>query len=189
MKKVTIFFSGVLLAVTVIAAPSDQFAEERYHMKYGRYTQAEEARRKAVAAEKEAAVVYAGQACCRNMPHNAALAVKPSENETWFRAKFGRNTPEYEREKKAFDVLIAAHVARCAELGRCPLTHMSKAEASPATTARNLTEREAWLQMKYGWTFRAAERGKAMPAAEEELPVLAVAEHSPCTEACCTQDE
>ena len=63
---------------------------------------------------------YVGQACCRHMPHDTALAAEPSANEAWFRAKFGRNTPAYEAGKKAVEVQVAAHVARCAELGRFP---------------------------------------------------------------------
>ena len=188
MKTARVFLTGVVFAVAAFAASNDQFAEERYRMKYGRYTPAEEARRKAVAAEKNDAVEYVGQACCRHMPHDTALAMKPSANDAWFRAKFGRNTPAYEAGKKAVEVQVAAHVAKCAELGRCPLTAVSKA-ADTTTVARNLTETGARLEMKYGRTLGAEEHRKATPAAPEERPLLAVTEHSPCTEACCKQGE
>ena len=63
-------------------------------------------------------------------------------------------------------------------------------EAADTTpVARNLTEHEARLQMKYGRTFRADERRKVTPAAAEERPLLAATGHSPCTEACCKQGE
>ena len=187
MKTSKVFLSGVVFAITAFAASSDQFAGERYRMKYGRYSPVEETRRKAVAAERKD-VEYVGQACCRNMPHDTALAGKPSANEAWFRAKLGRNTPAYEAGKKANEVLVAAHVARCAELGRCPLTLVTK-DAYTSTVARNLTETEARRHMKYGRTFGPEGRRNATPTATEERPLLAVTEHSPCTEACCKQGE
>ena len=189
MKTPKVFLTGVVFAIAAFAASNDQLAEERYRMKYGRYTPAEEARLKVVAAERKDAVEYVGQACCRHMPHdNALVAREPSANEAWFRAKFGRNTPAYEGGKKVVEAQVAAHVVKCAELGRCPLIAVSKA-ADTTTVARNLTETEARLRMKYGRTFGAEERRKATPAATEERPLLATAEHSPCTEACCKHGE
>lgn len=188
MKTPRFFLTGVVFAIAASAASNDQLAEERYRMKYGRYTPAEEARREAVAAGRKDTVEYVGQACCRHMPHDTALAVKPSANEAWFRAKFGRNTPAYAAGKKAVEVQVAAHVAKCAEVGRCPLTTVNKA-TDTTRVARNLTENEARLQMKYGRTFGADERRRVTPAAAEERPLLAATEHSPCTEACCKQGE
>lgn len=188
MKTAKVFLSGVVFAFVAFAASSDQLAEERYRMKYGRYTPAEEARRKAVADKRKDAAEYVGQACCRNMPHDTALTVKPSANEAWFRAKFGRSTPAYEAEKRAVEVQVVAHVAKCKELGRCPLPLVTKS-VDTTTVARNLTETEARLQMKYGRTFGTEERRNAAPTATEERPLLAVTEHSPCTEACCKKGD
>lgn len=163
MQTLRVLLTGIVFAIAAIAASNDQFVEERYRMKYGRYRDA---------------VAYVGQACCRHMPHDTAVTVKPSANEAWFRAKFGRNTPAFEAGKKAVEVQVAAQVAECAELGLRPLTAVRKA-----------AETEARLQMKYGRTFGAEERLKVMPAGTEERPLVAAAEHSPCTDACCKPGE
>jgi hypothetical protein len=187
MKIAKVLISGVVFAA--LAASSDQSAEERYRMKYGRYTPAEEARRQRVEAERKDVVEYVGETCCRHMPQDTALAMKPSANEAWFRAKFGRNTPAYEAGRKAADVQVAAYLARCAELGRCPLFRVSKTDENSTTVATNLTDTEARFRMKYGRGLPMEERRKTTPIGPEERLALAAAEGSPCTETCCKQGE
>ena len=189
MKTVPVLFSGVVFAYAVVAASSDQFSEERYRMKYGRYTSAEETRRTVVETKRKAAEEYADQACYRHMPHETTLALNASSNENWFRAKFGRSAPIYEGTKEAAEVQMAAHMEECAELGRCPLTHVNAASEGTTRVASNFTETEARLRMKYGRTFGPAERISTTPTMIEKRPMLAAVEHSPCTETCCNGGE
>ena len=60
MKTPRFFLTGVVFAIAASAASNDQLAEERYRMKYGRYTPAEEARREAVVAGRKGTVEYVG---------------------------------------------------------------------------------------------------------------------------------
>jgi hypothetical protein len=88
-----IVIAGSLLATMAFAQQGDPFREERFKAKFGRYSQAEEARRKSIAANPRSEEKCANHACCRH-PHAANKEVSFSQNQafldTWSKAKFGR---------------------------------------------------------------------------------------------------
>ncbi|MEO7652309.1 MAG: hypothetical protein ABIZ80_17730 [Bryobacteraceae bacterium] len=185
MKTATVLFAGVMIASMALGQAGDPFAEERYHRKYGRYTPAEEARRKAAKDETK----YVGQACCRNMAHEALagqVAMTSSGTEAYFRAKYGRAAPAAQARQKATDEQTATHIGKCAELGRCAL--VAAETASTNLSAANLSETEARFRAKYGWSAPNKTPPASNPPTQHQS-LLAANDHVPCEEACCKQSE
>ena len=188
MKTAMILFAGTVIASALFAEASDPFAEERYRMKYGQYTPAEQERRMlAREAQQNGATEYVGQACCRHMPSGVgAVSTQDLAVEGRHRAKFGRNTPAFEARQKAVQAAVADHVGKCAGLGRCPLVR-AHATADPPAIATSDTEMR--LRMKLGRSLPAQERRPAAPRVPEDRRLLASTAHSPCEEPCCKQAE
>ena len=98
-----IVIAGTLLASLSFAQKGDPFREERFKAKFGRYSQAEEARRKFISEKAISEEKCADRECCRHQhvaPHLQASAasakkeVTSNENQAfldaWSKAKFGR---------------------------------------------------------------------------------------------------
>ena len=98
-----IAIAGVLLASMAFAQPGDPFREERFKAKFGRHSQAEEARRKSISEKGVSAEKCTNQECCRQQhaaPSVRTSAVSPRKEvasnefqafrDAWSRAKFGR---------------------------------------------------------------------------------------------------
>ena len=173
MKTRMMILTGAMLSFTAFAWQGDPMAEERYKLKYGRYTPAEEARQKALKeARGKAADESDVSACCRKM--NAAL--KKSGRETFaderFRVKYGRSAPATEARAATDAEVAAAHVSKCIELGKCS---MMRAEAAPKPALKE-SWTEAWLRAKYG---------RSTVVKTDEPQVLASANHAGCEQECC----
>jgi hypothetical protein len=175
MKTGMIILTGAMLSFTAFAWQSDPMAEERYKLKHGRYTSAEELRQKALKeargrAPEESHVA----ACCRKI--NAAL--KNSGRETFaderFRAKYGRSAPATEAHEAREAEVAAAHISKCVELGKCS---MKRAEAISKPAPKE-SWRESWLRAKYG---------RSTPVKTDEPHVFASANHAGCEHECCKQ--
>ena len=131
MKTAMVVFAGAMFTSMAMAAVSDQFSEERYRAKYGRYTPAQESRLKDMqAASAVTATEPAGPACCRSWHRQDRLVVSTSiSSGTRFRAKYGRSLAIDERDRRSVEV-------------------PPKTEASnPVTTTSN---EEARFVAKYG---------------------------------------
>ena len=103
-----ILMAGALLASMAFASQADPFREERFKMKTGRYTPAEEARRLALN-HKE--VECGNQACCRNEHSGARTQSGDSASawvNRWFQAKWGRPLNDGIRSSAAIKGVIAA---------------------------------------------------------------------------------
>lgn len=188
MKTAMVLFAGVVIATTALAAQGDPMAEERYRMKYGRYTPAEEARQKAAKARAADVTEYVGQSCCRHMKHeNSAEKVTPNSasSEAHFKMKYGRATPGAEARAKAAEEQVATHIRKCAELDRCPLVAVKNATSSTNVAVSNS---EAWFRAKYGRSAPSEERKAATPAKDERL-LVAATNPAPCEMDCCKHAE
>lgn len=125
--KPTALFVAALFTFAAVAAVDDPMAQERFRMKTGRNTQAEEARQKTLKNAPANAAVKA-PACCRSMknstPTQSALHVQkcleldkcthmlapeavksasaaPADSEARFRMKYGRSMPAQEPPTQA----------------------------------------------------------------------------------------
>ena len=188
MKNAMVLFAGVMIATTALVAQGDPMAEERYRMKYGRYTPAEEARQKAAKERAADATEYVGQSCCRHMKHeNSGEKVTPNSasTEAYFKMKYGRSVPGAEAREKAAAEQVATHIRKCVELNRCPLVAVIN-----ATPSRNVavSNSEAWFQAKFGRKAPSGERRAAI-AAKEDQPLVAAANPVPCEMECCKHAE
>jgi len=98
-----IVIAGALLASMSFAQQGDPFREERFKAKFGRYSQAEEARRKSITENAIIEEKCADRECCRHQhpaQHFQASAVSAKKEVTlngnqaflyaWSKAKFGR---------------------------------------------------------------------------------------------------
>jgi hypothetical protein len=98
-----IFIAGALLASMSFAQQGDPFREERFKAKFGRYSQAEEARRKSIGEKAISDEKCADRECCRHQhatqnvqasPVSAKKEVTSNQNQAffdaWSKAKFGR---------------------------------------------------------------------------------------------------
>ena len=99
-----IVIAGALLASMSFAQQADPFREERFKAKFGRYSQAEEARRKSITEKAIFAEKCADRECCRHQhaaQHFQVSAVSAKKKEAtlngnqafldaWSKAKFGR---------------------------------------------------------------------------------------------------
>ena len=119
MRTAIILFAGALLTSGTFAWSSDPFAEERYRMKTGRYTPAEEARQRAVQDAQAISIVKpAEQAVCYPMQMSMAGSTAPVANgfgtEERFRLKYDRSLASLNAATS--QRLIVASVAhdRCA---------------------------------------------------------------------------
>jgi len=163
-----------------VAATSDPQAEERYGMKYGRNTPAEEARREAWAAVKTTGALHKEDPlCCHVLHGNAALAMNDPGFRDRFQAKYGRNTPREEARQGAAETDLAQHVGKCLELGRCMRRNVETA-AAPALAASDQEER---FQSKYG-------RSVSQPTAMDREQLLeASVQWIACEQPCCAHGQ
>jgi hypothetical protein len=109
MKTAMVFMAGAMFLSTAFG--SDSGSEERFRMKTGRYTPAEEARREAAKIAAKGAVARQGiscakHGCCANHEEHAVVAkleVTPGDPgaEERFRMKFGRSSPAEARRVAA----------------------------------------------------------------------------------------
>ena len=171
MKTAMVVFAGAVFTSMAMAAAGDQFFEERYRAKYGRYTPAEESRLKdRQAASGLTTPAPAGPVCCRSGHRHDRLAVYTSVSTAdRFRAKYGRSLAVEERDRRSREEHLAVHQGKCLELGQCPLMP-SKTEASNTVTATS--NEEARVVAKYG-------RSRSVPE------LAAGIGSAPCEHACC----
>jgi cytochrome c5 len=180
MRNTAFFLAGVMVASAVVANASDPTAEERYRIKYGRYTPAEEARR---AGRTQPRQHMAGD-CCRSA-HGAPVAMAatkndPSSEEARFAAKYGRVPPQAEVRERRAEPELAAHHQKCIEIGQCSRTPpYAMAAVTPAPSDAGLR-----LKAKYG----ASESASSGAGAAKDEPQLAVFAGS-CQHACCEHAE
>ena len=98
-----IVIAGALLASMSFAQQGDPFREERFKAKFGRYSQAEEARRKSISEKAVSEKKCADRECCRHQhtaqPLQASVVSAKKEVtsngnqaflDAWSKAKFGR---------------------------------------------------------------------------------------------------
>ena len=182
MRNTAVLFAGMMVASVAFAGTNDPMAEERFRMKYGRYTPAEEARS---AARSEVIQDVAG-ACCRKMHGAATASVAASEASGpggLLAAKVGRLTPQREARKRKVDAELAAHVKKCVEIGQCERVHGATAKAATVISAP--TDAEGRLRAKYGLT--APSQAHRVDSEQEQL--VASADLSGCDHECCTHGE
>jgi hypothetical protein len=188
MKTAMFLFAGVMISTTALATQGDPMAEERYRMKYGRYTPAEEARQKAAKERSADATAYVGQSCCRHMKHETTVervTLNSASTEAYFKMKYGRSIPGAEAREKAAEEQVAMHIRKCAELDRCPLVAVENATSSRNVAASNS---DAWFRAKYGRSVPSVERKVATLAKDERL-LVAAANPVPCEMECCKHAE
>jgi hypothetical protein len=177
MRRTIVLFIGAILSLTAFGS-NDPFAEERYRMKYGRYTPAEEARQKAPGedqAKTGAAVELA--TCCRYMDVSLQNAgVSETFVESHFRIKYGRSTPAAEARRKAEAEERAAHVRRCEEIGKCASMQVAGRSADTSAPRPGEYWMQAWFRTKYG---------RSLPVETKEPRVFASADRSSCEHECC----
>jgi hypothetical protein len=125
MRRIATLVAGAMLTLAPFSARANSETEERYRAKYGRYTEAYEAR------EKAARKVDAP--ACRNMYVPFKNEQLESFAEARFRAKYGRSTPRVEAREKLVAEANAKNARRCVELGKCTLM---KAEETTAFTPK-----------------------------------------------------
>lgn len=154
--KSTIIFVAALFTSAAIASANPQLSEEQYRAKYGRYSPAHEKRLKST----QAANAQDPAVCCRSIHSPGQIP----DSEARYRAKYGVNSPAEEARQNAAQKELAAHLAKCVELGECPRMPVLESAAAPVSPI------EARLQAKYG-----------LPAKRPE-PVQPAA---PCEHACC----
>jgi hypothetical protein len=170
MKRIAMFFMGAALAALALNAGMDSQAEERYRMKYGRYTQAYEA-------QKKAALKLEAPACCRNM--NASFKNEPRGHfaDALFRSKYGRSTHRLEAGEKLAVEANAKHARICLELGKCTLMQARETVTAPRKGAPD----DSWLE-----AFYRAKFGRTLETTGEEVRVAAsnvICEHDCCKRA------
>ena len=98
-----IVIAGALLASMSFAQQGDPFREERFKAKFGRYSQAEEARRKSTSEKATPGGTCADASCCRHRQDAQNLQLSTVSAKTkfasnqnqaffdaWSKAKFGR---------------------------------------------------------------------------------------------------
>jgi len=98
-----ILIAGAVLASMSFAQQGDPFREERFKAKFGRYSQAEEARRKSIGEDAISEEKCADRECCRHQHAtqkvqagavSAKKEVTSNQNQAffdaWSKAKFGR---------------------------------------------------------------------------------------------------
>jgi hypothetical protein len=177
MRTTIVLLTGAMLSLTAFGS-NDPFAEERYRMKYGRYTPAEEARQKTVreARAKTAAAVEVAM-CCRYMNgSHQNVAVSDTFTETHFRTKYGRSTPAAEARQRAAAEETAAHVRRCEEIGKCALMQAGARGAETSAPAAPESWMQAWFRTKYG---------RSLPVQTGEPKLFASADRTSCEHECC----
>ena len=179
MKSTIILLTGIVVGATAFAA-TDAMAEERYRIKYGRYTPAEEARR---ATRTEVSQDTAG-ACCRTHPSIAAVMTDAPGQEARFAAKYGRLTPQAEARKRRSDAGLAAHVKECVEIGQC--SRMHGATAVKAVAPSGQTDADLRLRAKYGQTAPTHVR---QDASSQERQLIASTQTGGCEHECCKHGE
>lgn len=163
MKRTAIFLAGATLTVAALGAQINSEAEERYRAKYGRYTQAFEAR------QKVPTLQAAG--CCRNINASFKNQLRESFAEAVFRGKYGRSaTAAAAREERAGEA-NAQHVHMCVELGKCTLMEAQVVNPAPQREVAGTGE-----------SYRA-KYGRALGPSGKEVQLAAA--KVPCEHACC----
>ena len=106
MKTTKVLLSGVVFTFAAFAASGDQFAEERYRVKYGRYTPAEETGKKAAAVQVAAYVAgFTELGRCpltrlgKTEARSYTIAGNLTDSETRRQAKYGQTLSAEERRK------------------------------------------------------------------------------------------
>jgi hypothetical protein len=174
MKTAIVFFAGALFTSAAFGAASDSSAEQRYRIKYGRNTPAEEARQKAGNRDTMTG-------CCHSMEGPALTGGTAAEER--FRMKTGRHTSAEEARLSAVMELAAAHLRKCVQLGHCPLPQAhSAAIPAPGAAPAGLEER---FRMKYGRHTPAEEaRQASRDRVAADRPLMASAAPA-CDHECC----
>lgn len=122
MKTTLVLFAVTMFTSMTITAADVPLREEQYRAKYGRYTPAFEAQRRANPAT--ATDEIATPDCCRT------LRAAQSQNaiaEEFKRAKYGRKSPAGEAQALASKEEVAAHAFTCRTLHHCPLPPVTAA--------------------------------------------------------------
>jgi hypothetical protein len=186
MKTAMFLFAGTMMMImsATNAADNDRLAEERYRMKYGRYSPGEETRRQGAPKKTKA---YAGQSCCQRLKQETP-AEKSSPNsfntEAWHKAKHGRATPGAEAREKAAEEIVARHIRKCEALGQCPLVAAEESPSSTNVAGTSVSRDEAWFRAKYG-RATPGEGRKAGEADKNEQRLIASTSYVPCEMECC----
>jgi hypothetical protein len=185
MKKTTILLAGIMVGAAVLAETNDPMAEERYRMKYGRYTPAEEARRAARAGLSQDMT----GACCRmkhGSPATAVVAADASGQQARFLAKYGQLTPLAEARKRVLDAELAAHVNTCVQIGQCSRIHGVTTTVAVVSPAPALTNADMRLRAKYGLTAPIQVPRAVSSQGQEHI---ASAQVGGCEHECCKHSE
>jgi hypothetical protein len=169
----TVLFAGAMLASTTFAAASDPLAEERFKMKTGRYTPAEEARLQVLTKKTEAGGMDCEHTCCRSArvrSHEQHTNAAPAWAEQVFNAKLGRNTAAEEAR-----LLVAKARGKHGEAA-------SNIKAASDARANFVA---AWLQAKLGRSIPAADdrleaRRPQVIAENPEVPCASMCKHTAC---------
>jgi hypothetical protein len=162
---VTFVAAAAMFACAGIAGATDNTAEERFRLKYGRYTPAEEARQSAVEEARKNALGCGREDCCHKQhahtTANAAVVSPRSTAEERFRAKWGRTT--------------AAEEARLTDASR---TDPMEFASTAAPHAAHVDDVAAKMQEKLG----------RRPEANGPAPQLLAAAPVKCALACCNRN-
>ena len=180
MRNTTILLTGIIVGAAAFAA-SDPMAEERYRMKYGQYTPAEQARR---AARIEVSHDAAGACCRMTHPSTTVVTSDASGQQARFVAKYGRLTPQAEALKQRSDAEMAAHVKKCVEIGQC--SRMHGATAVKAVVPSGQTDADLRLRAKYGLTAPTQVRQET---SSQEHQLMTSAQMGGCEHECCKHGE
>jgi len=175
---ITLVMAGALVATSVVAGVNDQLTEERYRAKYGRYTPAEESRRKAAEVTRaHTATACEREACCQRIASKASVnrrvlgVLSNSDADARFRAKWGRGFVDAEAQ-----TLDAA----------CNLTATRKAQQSVPNANTPNYDALGRLQAKTGRT-PAPPTGTMQPAIVG--PELVARALMGCMHYCCSSQE
>ena len=170
-------------------ATADPAAEERFRMKFGRSTPAEEARQKAAQEEYTKNMRDCAEHGCR-MAHEKTVTVAATPAtadpgaEERFRMKFGRSTPAEEARLKTAREVYAKNMRNCADHGCGSMAH-EKTVTAAATRATADPGAEDRFRMKFGRNTPAEERRQTATATHPEKTRMGSADRSMCGPDCC----
>lgn len=141
----TLLAAGAMLASAAQALGTDPTVEERFRAKYGRYSLAEEVRRKAIAEAKHHRMVCDGESCCH---HDGARTAAPAQDNRWSKdylgAQLGRTA-----EATNFGTTLAGRVVHKSDTAQRLHAKLGIAPANLATDSRRpkTTELRATAQL------------------------------------------
>jgi len=144
MKRLLpILIAGAMVSAALYA--TDQNADERFRIKYGRYSQAAEARNQARARAAREEIPL----CCRS------ASITRTAVEERLEAKLGRTTPAEEiRERKAAEE-STARAEKCLGLGTCTRMGENALQTENAAPTQSPEVKER-MSEKYGRSFEVA---------------------------------